>query len=385
MIELDKKQIIEIKSQEQDKLKEELENRSDPEAKRLGRFLSLPDLSKDKESPLNELVRRILEIERFSKFDEINVPEIVRAEISFDLFNFPPDHPARSKSDTYYIGEDYILRTHTTVMWYYYLNHPDIKEKIKNKLPVGSVSYGKVYRKDEIDRYHMNVFHQMDGWYLVPKSQKIITIDDLKQVLTEIAQAIYGKDIKCRFNADIFPYTDPSIEMEIEVGGRWVEVLGSGVVRPIVLKNLGVDPDEYNGWAFGFGLERLAIISMDLPDIRLLWSEDPRVKNQLKLGNKYVPVSKYPPITRDISFVVNGNFIPNNYFDLIRDIGGNLVEEVQLIDKYEDSQKFGPDKTSYTYRIIYRSNERTLLTEEINPIQEKIYQETANQFNAQLR
>ena len=124
---------------------------------------------------------------------------------------------------------------------------------------------------------------------------------------------------------------------------------------------------------------------MELPDIRLLWSEDPRVKKQLKLGQKYQEVSKYPPITRDISFVVEKDFIPNNYFDLIRDFGSDLVEEVTLLDKYENAEKFGAGKMSYTYRIVYRSNERTLLTAEVDEIQNKIYQETAKQFNAALR
>ena len=105
----------------------------------------------------------------------------------------------------------------------------------------------------------------------------------------------------------------------------------------------------------------------------------------MKLGQKYQEVSKYPPITRDISFVVSKDFVPNDYFDLIRDLGGDLVEQVELIDKYEDSNKFGSDKVSYTYRIIYRSMERTLKSEEVDVIQDKIYHETAGQFNAELR
>ena len=127
------------------------------------------------------------------------------------------------------------------------------------------------------------------------------------------------------------------------------------------------------------------MISMDLPDIRLLWSTDDRVKKQLKLGNKFKEVSKYPPITRDISFVVPADFVPNNYFDLIRDIGGELVEEVSLLDKYENAEKFGAGKLSYTYRIVYRSNERTLLITEIEPIQNKIIEETKKQFGAEIR
>ncbi len=374
-----------VKSDEDKKAMESLSGRHDPQSVRVKRFLAMPDLSRTPGSPIYELAQRIIGLPDFKDFDVMQVPEIVKADISFDLFDFPPEHPARSKSDTYYVTDNDILRTHTTIMWYYYLMNEQIKEKIKKGLPVGSLCHGKVYRKDEIDRNHMNVFHQMDGWYLCKKSNKVITSQDLQDVLVKIAKAVFGENVKYRFNADKFPYTDPSLEMEVEIGGRWLEVLGSGVVKGSVLKNLGVDPEVYNGWAFGFGLERLAIISMELPDIRLLWSDDERIKKQLKLGNKFKEVSKFPAITRDISFVVSKDFVPNNYFDVIRDIGGNLVEEVRLLDKYENSEKFGADKVSYTYRVIYRSNERTLLTSEIDPIQNKIYQETKKQFGAEVR
>ena len=384
------------------KLIKDLQKRHDPEAERLKRFLAMPDLTRTPGSPISELAKRIVGLPRFSGYKNLTVPEIIEYGISFDLFNFPPDHPARKPTDTYFVDKNHVLRTHTTVMWYYHLNLPDVKKKIKKGESVGALSYGKVYRKDEIDRQHMNVFHQMDGWYLCRKKDlpaqpgHVITIDDLKEVLVEIARAIFGKKIKYRFNIDDFPYTDPSIEMEVQIshpagghpqGGKsqYVEILGAGVVRKCVLKNLGVNPKEYNGWAFGFGLERLALISMDLPDIRLLWSQDKRVKKQLKLGNKYREVSKFPPITRDVSFIVNKNFIPNDYFDLIRDLGGNLVEEVRLLDKYSNSKKFGADKLSYTYRIVYRSGDRTLLSDEVDKIQKKIYNETAKKFNAEIR
>lgn len=376
---------IRVTSPEEIILKKYLAEQKDAESKRMLRFLALPDLSRTPGNPIHELVERILNLEAFADFDVIQAPEIVPADISFDLFNFPKDHPARSRSDTYFVDESHILRTHTTIMWYYYLGENAIKEKIKQGLPIGSLSYGKVYRKDEIDRHHMNVFHQMDGWYLCKKTEHVITPEDLQNVLLEIARAVFGDDVKYRFNEDQFPYTDPSLEMEIQRGDKWIEILGSGVVRGSVLQNLGVDPDVYNGWAFGFGLERLAIANMELPDIRLLWSEDERVKKQLRLGNKFKEVSKFPPITRDISFVVEKDFIPNNYFDLIRDIGGDLVEEVALLDKYENAEKFGSDKISYTYRIVYRGNERTLATSEVDPLQEKIYEETKNQFKAEIR
>lgn len=363
----------------------------DPKATRIKRFLDMRDLSRTEGSPLYEMVERITDIEDFQDFDLIKVPEMVSDHVSFDLFNFPPDHPARSESDTYYVdepnvlGDRNILRTHTTVMWYYYLQDLRIQEKIAKGEAVGSLCWGKVYRKDEVDRFHMNVFHQMDGWYLIPRSEKLVGIEDLEKVLSDIAKAVFGPDVKYRFNEDKFPYTDPSLEMEIDRDGKWVEVLGAGVVKGDVLKNLGVDPEVYNGWAFGFGLERLAIVSMELPDIRLLWSEDERVKKQLKLGQKYQEVSKYPPVLRDISFVVPTSFVPNDYFDLVRDVGGDMVEEVELIDKYENAEKFGEGKVSYTYRIKYRHLDRTLTNAEVNEIHKKLEERTTSDFNAEIR
>lgn len=376
---------IKINSPESERLYKELEARADADAKRMLRFLNMPDLSRTPASPLCELIGRITDIPEFQNFDIIDVPEIVPAKENFDLFDFPIDHPGRSKSDTYYVNDEYILRTQTTVMWYYYLLSERGKEKLNRTDPIGVFCHGKVYRKDEIDRHHMNVFHQIDGLYLTRKDKKNIGRADLESALVKIVQAISGEQIKCRFNDDSFPYTYDSIEMEVEKDGKWVEVLGGGIAQPSVLEKLGVDSKIWGGWAFGFGLERLAIISMELPDIRLLWSDDERVKKQLKLGNKFKEVSKFPPITRDISFIVGKDFIPNNYFDLIRDLGGDLVEQVELLDKYENAEKFGVDKLSYAYRIIFRSNERTLVASEIDEIMGKIYNETAKQFNAELR
>jgi len=152
-----------------------------------------------------------------------------------------------------------------------------------------------------------------------------------------------------------------------------------------VLKTLGVDPEVYNGWAFGPGLERLAILSMELPDIRLLWSEDSRVTRQLKMGQKFTEVSKYPPVVRDISFIVKKDFSPNDYFDLVRDVAGDLVEQVELLDQYENDAKFGADKKSYAYRITYRSQEMTLTNDEVDVLHKKIEEETKKQFGGEIR
>ncbi len=373
-----------IDTKEQEYLIKNLQNREDEDAVRIKRYLNMPDLSRTSGSPLKEIVDRVSEIPFISNFSSITIPEIVPSSVCFDLFDFAPNHPARSKSDTYYVDDKNILRTHDTVMWFYYLNLPEIKEKIKNKEDLGVICYGKVYRKDEIDRRHMNVFHQLGGLYLVSDNKKTLNLDDLKNILSEIVISVFGKDVKYRFNVDTFPYTDPSLEVEVFINDNWVEILGGGMPKPSVLKNFGLE--GYNGWAFGFGLERLAIIGMELPDIRLLWSQDERVKKQLHLGNKFKEVSKYPPIVRDISFIVSKEFIPNNYFDLIREtVGEDLIEEVKFLDKYEDESKFGKDKISYAFRIVYRSIERTLTNEEVDSFHKKLEEITKSTLKAIIR
>lgn len=382
---------IEIESPEEASLKQALEPKTDPDSMRLKRFLALPDLSRTEGSPLKEIVDRTLKVEAFHNFDIIKIPEIIPTNILFDLFNMPEGHPARSKSDTYYVDEKHVLRTHNTVSWYYYLNHPEIKERIERKESFGALCHGKVYRKDEIDSRHMNVFHQIDGWYLTPDSSDLGP-EDLKEALGGIVKTVFGPEQVYRINEDNFPYTDPSFEVEVNVKGtaaegpakgEWLEILGSGMIRKSVLEDMGIR--GYKGWAFGFGIERLAIISMSLPDIRLLWSEDERVRKQLNLGQKYKEVSKFPPVIRDISFVVSNDFVLNDYFDRIRDLGGELIEQVEQTDKYENKAKFGEGKTSYTFRITYRSLERTLTNAEVNQLHEEVEKMTETDFGAKIR
>ena len=374
---------ITITDQKEQELVAELEKRVDADAMRIKRFLAQPDLSRTEGSPLKEVVDRTLKVDVIRDLDVIKIPEIIGTRILFDLFNMPPGHPARSKSDTYYVDDEHILRTHDTVFWYYYLNEPEVKERIARKEPVGAMCFGKVYRKDEIDRTHMNVFHQIGGLYLVPDDTMKLAPDDLKKVLSDIARSTFGEDVEFRFYDHNFPYTDPSYEMEALIHGKWVEMLGSGMARKSVLANMGLT--GYHGWAFGFGIERLAMTSMELPDIRLLWSNDERVKRQLALGKKYNEVSKYPSAVRDISFIVSKDVAVNDYYDMIRDIGGDLIEEVKQIDSYENPEKFGVGKISYTFRIVYRSLERTLTGEEANAIHDKIRAKTEEELKAILR
>ncbi|OHA92064.1 MAG: hypothetical protein A3J09_01025 [Candidatus Zambryskibacteria bacterium RIFCSPLOWO2_02_FULL_51_21] len=378
-------QNIVIQSEDEQRLKAELEKRHDAEAERMKRLLNTPDLSRTPGSPIYEIVRKVIEIPDFNGFDIIQVPEIVPADISFDLFDFPADHPARSRSDTYYADDKNILRTHTTVMWYYYLQNEDVKKRMANGEPVGCFCFGKVYRKDEIDRKHMNIFHQIDGWYLAPKDKRLLGAEDLENALRAIAREVFGPEANIKIFEDTFPYTDPSRQMEIEKDGSWLEVLGSGVVKGSVLEKFGVDSSKWNGWAFGPGIERLAMAALDVPDMRLFWSKDPRVVSQLKLGNKYKEVSKYPPVVRDISFVVTQNFIANDYFEMVREVGGAMIEHVELLDKYENTEKFGAGKLSYTYRITYRHLERTLTNEEVNKVHADLEARTEADFGASIR
>lgn len=375
---------IKIPRDDETRLRQNLSKRTDFEAMREQRYLAMPDLSRTEGSPVREIVKRIIAIPDFKEFDTIEVPEIMSTEIAFDLFDFPTDHPARSKSDTYYVDDAHVMRTQTTVMWYYYFKQDAVRKRLARKEPLGVFCYGKVYRKDEIDSRHMNVFHQIDALYIAPKDVEPITLDTLKDVELKIVKAIFG-DVESRFAPETFPYTDPSTEIEIKRDNDWLEILGSGVVKPSVLTMLGVDPEVYNGWAFGSGIERWSMISMTLPDIRLLWSDDGRVKKQLVLGHTYQEVSKYPPIVRDISLIVSKGFVPNDYFDLVREIGGDLIEEVALLDKYENDEKFGPDKMSYAYRITYRSLERTLTNAEVDVLHKKIEDATIVVFGAIIR
>ncbi|MEQ1561600.1 MAG: hypothetical protein ABL899_02675 [Nitrospira sp.] len=372
-----------IPTDEEKALKASLQTRDDIEASRIKRYLSMPDLSRTEGSPIKEIVDKTLKVKSLEGLDIIKIPEIISTDILFDLFNMPEGHPARSTSDTYYVDKKNVLRTHDTVFWYYYLNLPEIKERIARGESVGALCYGKVYRKDEIDNRHMNVFHQIGGLFLAPDNKKITTPEDLKGVLSDVAKSIFGENVNFRFYDHTFPYTDPSFEMEAEINGKWVEMLGSGLPRKTVLSNFGLE--GYNGWAFGFGIERLAMASMELPDIRLLWSEDPRVTKQLKIGNKFVEVSKFPPVVRDISFVVDNTFVPNDYFDLVRETAPNLVEQVELIDKYENAEKFGANKVSYAYRVTYRHLDKTLTGEEVDEIHKKLEDVTTKTYNAIIR
>jgi len=374
-----------IKDEKEDILRAELEKRTDIKAERIKRLLKLPDLTKKENSPVKILFDQITGLPRFKDFDIIDFPKIITVTNDFDLLNTPKDHPSRRETDTYYVNEEYVLRTQMTAMWCFYLKDQEVLKRLETEGQIAVLAPGIVYRKDEIDRHHFPAFHQIDGLLICKKSQKVITQQDLKDVQVDLAKGIFGDAIEYKFLEDNFPYTIESLEMDIMFNGEWLEVNGAGLVNPIVLKNFGLDPEVYNGWAFGFG-ERLAMIKMGIPDIRIMWSEDPKITSQFKdINSKFKEVSKYPPISRDISFIIDKGINLNNYYEIVRDFAENIIEEVKLLDEYEDENKFGKDKKSYTFRIVYRSHERTLTNEETNKIQDQIREKTKQDLNAVLR
>ena len=364
---------------------DDLKSNKDIKSERIKKLLSLPDLTKKEGSPIKILADQVMNLPRFAYFDIIDLPRIVTVEEDFDVLNTPKDHPSRRETDTYYLDEKHLLRTQMTVMWPYYLRHKGIMEKLKKEGEVSLMASGIVFREDEIDRKHFPAFHQIDFLYICKKDNKIITTKDLEEVQADAVKSIFGENVEYRFLEDSFPFTDPSIQIEIKWNDQWLEITGAGLVHTQVLKNFGIDPKIYNGWAFAFGIERLAMIKMDIPDIRIFWSTDPKITSQFKdINSKYKEVSKYPAVMRDISFVIDKNINLNNYYELVRDEGGNLVEQVELVDQYEDEKKW-PGKKSYTFRIVYRSLEKTLTNEEVNKIHEKIMEKTKQELDAEVR
>ncbi len=379
------KKII-ITNPEEDSLIKLLEKRRDVKSERIKRLLKLPDLTKKENSPVRIIVDKIKELPRFSDFDLVDFPKIVSVENNFDLLNTPKDHVSRNETDTYYINNNHVLRTQTTTMWPFYLKDPGILKKLEEEGEIKALSAGIIFRKDEIDRNHFQAFHQVDGLLICKKSKKIITQDDLKEVQADLAKGIFGEDIKYKFIDDTFPYTVESLEMDIMFKDKWMEVNGAGLVNPVVLEKFGLDPEIYNGWAFGFGIDRLAMVKMNIPDIRVLWSEDPRITSQFKdINSQYQEVSKYPETSRDISFIIDNSISLNQYYEIVRDFSENLIQKVELVDEYENAEKFGEGKKSYTFRIIYQSLEKTLTNEEINKIQEQIRKKTEEDLHATLR
>ncbi|CAK9215369.1 unnamed protein product [Sphagnum troendelagicum] len=314
----------------------------------------------------------------FHKVD--NLLPIVSVKANFDDVLTPPDHVSRSYNDTYYVTADTVLRCHTSA-------HQ--AELLRQGLTHFLVT-GDVYRRDAIDATHYPVFHQMEGlrvftqqeWEAAGMDGTALAAQELKKTLEGLARHLFG-DVQMRWVDTYFPFTDPSYELEIFFQGKWMEVLGCGVTEQQILCNNGCAGTT--AWAFGLGLERLAMVLFDIPDIRLFWSNDSRFTSQFKsgqLGTKFKSFSKYPPCYKDISFWISDEFSENNLCEIVRGIAGDLVEEVVLIDEFTNPKK---GKTSHCYRIAYRSMERSLTDDEINALQAEVRQQVESKLKITLR
>ncbi len=378
---------------------------------RIMRVLSMPDLSRQEGHPINLVMKKIYNSDFFAWFDSVEVPQFVSEWETFDLFNFQEDHVARRPSDSYFINkseekkESVLLRPHTSVMWYYYLLEGKAKEYLEKTGEVKALSFWKVYRVDDLDKTHHECFHQIDGLRIVSKDKEEINQDTLKDVLEHTIKALFGDDIKYRFNEDSFPYTTDSLEVEVEFEWKWLEVLGAWVVHPTVLEKLWIDANKYNWWAFGFWIDRLVMALKKVPDIRIFWSEDERITSQWWNLDQYKEVSNFPPVYKDISFLTSKDkFVENekkskesdkielkneaDSFELAgiaRDISWWLIEEVKVIDIFENDKKFWSDKKSVCMRITFRSLEKTLTNEEINIMYFKIRDKLEQELSYHLR
>ena len=213
-------------------------------------------------------------------YEVVEGPEVEYDLYNFEKLNIPADHPAKDEQDTFYINDKIVLRTQTSSV--------QVHEMEKGKLPIRMISPGRVFRSDDVDATHSPSFHQIEGLVI----DKNITFADLKGTLEQFAKKLFGEDTKVKFRPHHFPFTEPSAEMDVtcfKCGGKgcrfckgegWIEILGCGMVHPHVFEMSGIDPEEYTGFAFGVGLERIALLKYEIDDMRLLYENDKRFLEQ---------------------------------------------------------------------------------------------------------
>ncbi|GFR92851.1 phenylalanine--tRNA ligase, mitochondrial [Elysia marginata] len=335
-----------------------------------------------------------------------NLSPVVTHEQNFDSLLVPQNHVSRSPSDTYYINSTHMLRAHTSA-------HQ--RDLIRSGLDAFLV-VGDVYRRDTINSTHYPVFHQMEGVRLYSDFQLFSNVSDpsscslfesgkrddskqeqhsletsklleydLKSCLEGLMRALFGQNLEMRWVDAYFPFTHPSWELEIFHQGEWVEMLGCGVMEQRLVDSAGASSKA--GWAFGLGLERLAMKLFSIPDIRLFWSTDSGFLHQFRDKHfedeiSYKAVSKYPQCTNDISFWIPDDYTSNDFYDLVRSVSGDLVEQVDLIDEFRHPKT---GRVSHCYRLVYRHMEKTLTQEEVNMVHREIEVSASKQLGVEIR
>lgn len=230
--------------------------------------------------PMNIVLDDIKDIFIGMGYEIAEGPEVENDYYNFEALNIPENHPAKDEQDTFYINKEIVLRTQTSPV--------QVRVMEKQKPPIRIIAPGRVYRSDEVDATHSPVFHQIEGLVI----DKNITLADLKGALAEFAKELYGDNVKVKFRPHHFPFTEPSAEMDVSCvmcggdgcrvckGSGWIEILGCGMVHPKVLKMSGIDPEEYSGFAFGMGLERITLLRYGIEDLRLFYENDIRFLKQ---------------------------------------------------------------------------------------------------------
>lgn len=233
------------------------------------------------EHPLSQIQERIKQVFFRLGFSVAEGPELEDDFHNFTALNFPPEHPARDMQDTFFIRktedeeeDDLVLRTHTSPV--------QIRLMQQQKPPVRAIMPGRVYRNESITAKSYCLFHQVEGLYV----DKNVSLAELKETLIMFAEMVYGQGVKYRIRPSFFPFTEPSLEMDVWWGsaenGKWLEILGAGMVHPNVLRAVDIDPEEYSGFAFGMGVERIAMLFYGIDDIRLLYDNDLRFLQQFR-------------------------------------------------------------------------------------------------------
>lgn len=232
--------------------------------------------------PISLVQAELVDIFTGMGFEVVEGPEVELDTYNFELLNLPKNHPARDAQDSFYIEDNIVLRTHTSPV--------QARTMLTRKPPIRIVCPGRVYRADELDATHSPVFHQMEGLVV----DRDVTMGDLKGTLDAFAQGLFGEGITTRFHPSYFPFTEPSAEVDLTCmacrgkgcrvckGTGWIEILGCGMVNPRVLSMCGIDPDVYTGFAFGMGLERIAMLKYGISDMRLLYEGDLRFLRQFR-------------------------------------------------------------------------------------------------------
>ena len=222
-------------------------------------IIKLPDAIYDFGShhPINNMIFKIMDLLSSYGFEVAHGPEVESEKFNFDMLNIKKTHPARQMHDTFYVNNmSSVLRTHTSPV--------QIRSMLGKKPPFAYISGGKVYRKDD-DATHLPMFHQIEGIYV----DKDVNFAHLKSLIYKIIYSLFGDEVKLRFRPSYFPFTEPSAEVDIQYkGNSWLEILGCGIVNPIVLENCNIDSMKYSGFAFGLGVERIAMLKHEVSDIR---------------------------------------------------------------------------------------------------------------------